>query len=105
MTVNLMVGDSPVRLIVDTGAQALILYEGRVLSRLPQLKIEGEIAGKSLAGMVVSKRGTVPKARLGETDLAGTVLLVKAPSNDVLTGIDGYLGTAVLKARRVDFSF
>jgi len=42
---------------------------------------------------------------LGTTDLDGTVFLVKAPPDKVLPGIDGYLGIAALKARRIDFNF
>ena len=105
ITVKLMVGDSPVRLIVDTGAQALIFYEGRVVPRLPQLRIEEEVTGKTLGGSVLSKRGSISKARLGATDLDGIVFLVNSPSGNVLPGIDGYLGTSALKAQRIDFNF
>jgi len=42
---------------------------------------------------------------LGTTDLGRTVFLVKAPPTNVLPGIDGYLGTDTLKARRIDFNF
>ena len=105
ITVKLMVGDTPVRLMVDTGAQAMIFYEDRVVPRLPQLRIEGEITGRSLGGSLLSKRGSISKARLGATDLDGIVFLVKAPSGNVLPGIDGYLGTSALKARRIDFNF
>ena len=105
LSVDLLAGDSTVRLIVDTGAQTLIFYEDRVANRLPQLRIGGEIGGDGLAGSVPSKRGFLPKALLGTTDLGGTVFLVKAPSGSVLPGIDGYFGTAALKAKRIDFNF
>ena len=105
LSVQLLVGGSQIRLLVDTGAQALILYEDRVLNRLPQLRIEGETAGTSMGGWVPSKWGFIPKARLGTTDLDGTVFLVKAPPGSLLLGIDGYLGTAALKAHRIDFNF
>lgn len=105
LTVKLMAGDNAVRLIVDTGAQALIFYEDRVAHLLPQIRIEGATAGTTMGGSVPSKRGFLAKARLGATDLGGTVFLVKAPSVSVLPGIDGYFGTAALKARRIDFNF
>jgi predicted aspartyl protease len=105
ITVELMLGDSKARLMVDTGAQALVLYEDRVAGRLQQLKMEPETAGISLGGWVLSKRGFISNARLGRTRLDGTVFLVKAPPSSVLPGIDGYLGTAALKARRIDFDF
>jgi len=105
ITVELMLGDSKARLMVDTGAQALVLYEDRVAGRLQQLKMEPETAGISLGGWVLSKRGFISSARLGRTKLDGTVFLVKAPPGSVLPGIDGYLGAAAWKARRIDFDF
>jgi predicted aspartyl protease len=105
ITVELMLGDSKARLMVDTGAQALVLYEDRVAGRLQQLRMEPETAGISLGGWVLSKRGFISNVRLGRTRLDGTVFLVKAPPSSVLPGIDGYLGTATLKARRIDFDF
>jgi len=105
ITVQLVLGESKARLMVDTGAQALVLYEDRVAGRLQQLKMERETAGISLGGWVLSKRGFISNARLGSTNLDGTVFLVKAPPGGRLPGIDGYLGTAALKARRIDFDF
>ena len=105
ITVQLVLGESKARLMVDTGAQALVLYEDRVAGRLPQLKMERETAGISLGAWVLSKRGFISNARLGSTNLDGTVFLVKAPPGGQLPGIDGYLGTAALKARRIDFDF
>jgi predicted aspartyl protease len=105
MTVTLMVGDNPVRLMVDTGAEEIIFYEERVAPRLTQLKIDSKIDGVTLDGPVHSKRASIPNARLGTMELGRTVILVKAPSGNVLPGIDGYLGAARLKARRIDFNF
>jgi hypothetical protein len=105
LTVQIKVGDELLRLIVDSGAQAIVLYEDRIQNRIPMLKIRSELEGSSLGGFVHSKRAILPSARLGTTDLETTVFLVKAPPGNVLVGIDGYLGTAVLKAHRVDFDF
>jgi len=104
LTVELLLGDRPVRLVLDTGAPTLVLYEDRVLSRLPQLRIQSETLGTSMGGWVLSKRGHVPMARLGTTPWDGTVFLVKVPAHNVLSGIDGYLGMAALKAHRIDFN-
>jgi hypothetical protein len=103
LTVQLRVGDELLRLIVDSGAQALVLYEDRIVKRISDLRIEGELNGSSMGGHVYSKRAVLPRARLGSTELDRTVFLVRAPSGNVLPGIDGYLGTAALKARRIDF--
>lgn len=105
LSVQVLVGDSKLHLSLDSGAQALVLYEDKVLDRVPQLRIEGELDGVSLGGLVHSKKAVLPRVRLGTTDLSGTVFLVKAPSGNVLSGIDGYLGIAALKAHRIDFNF
>lgn len=81
------------------------LYEGRVLGRIGQFSIVGETDGSSVGGYVHAKRATLARARLGTTDLDKSVFLVKAPPENVLPGIDGYLGTDTLKARRIDFNF
>jgi len=104
LSVQLAVGDGWLRLVVDSGAQALVLYEDKVLDHGLQLRIEGELDGSSMGGFVHAKKAVLPKARLGTMELNGTVFLVKAPPGSVL-GIDGYLGTAALKARRIDFNF
>jgi hypothetical protein len=105
LSVQLVVGDGRLRLVVDTGAPALVLYEDRVLGRIGQLRIASEIDGSSMGGYVHAKRATLPRALLGTTDLGRTAFLVKAPPANVLPGIDGYLGTDALKARRIDFNF
>lgn len=105
ITVQLIVGDSKLRLLVDTGAEALVLYEDHVAGRLPQLQMGRETPGITMGGWVLSKRGFIPKARLGATDVDGTVYLVKAPAGGLFPGIDGYLGAAALRARRIDFNF
>jgi hypothetical protein len=104
LSVQLLVGDSELQLIVDSGAPALVLYD-KILDRVPQLRTEGELDGVSMGGFVHAKKAALPRARLGTTELGGSVFLVKTPSGNVLSGIDGYLGTAVLKAHRVDFNF
>ena len=105
LSVQLLVGPNKLRLLIDTAAPALVLYEDRVAARLPGLRVENESYGTSMGGWVPSRRGFIPKASLGTTDLDRTVFLVKAPPDNVLPGIDGYLGAAALKARRLDFNF
>jgi hypothetical protein len=80
-----------------------VLYEDRIVKRISDLRIVGELDGSSMGGYVHSKRAVLPRASLGSTELDRTVFLVKAPSGNILPGIDGYLGTAALKARRLDF--
>ena len=105
LTVQLIVGESKIRLLVDTGAQALVFYEDRVADRLPHLRIERETSGASMGGWVHSKQAFIRNARLGSTNLEGTVFLVNSPPGSFPAGVDGYFGTAALKAHRIDFDF
>lgn len=105
LTVQLIVGESKIRLLVDTGAQTLVFYEDRVSDRLPHLRIERETSGASMGGWVHSKQTFIRNARLGSTNLEGTVFLVDSPPGSFPAGVDGYFGTAALKAHRIDFDF
>jgi hypothetical protein len=105
LSVQLLVGDSKLQLLVDSGAQALVLYEDKILDRIPQLRIEGELEGVSMGGFVHARKAVLPRARLGTSDLSRAVFLVKAAPGNTLSGIDGYLGTAALNAHRIDFNF
>jgi len=51
------------------------------------------------------KKATLPNARLGKKDTNLRAVLAKGPPDNVLPGIDGCLGTASLKARRIDFNY
>jgi predicted aspartyl protease len=105
LTVEVMVGDSKLRLLVDTGAPALVLYEDRLAGRLPQFTVQRETFGIGMAGWVHSKQAFIRNATLGSAILEGTVFLVNSPSSSFLANVDGYLGTAALKAHRLDFNF
>jgi predicted aspartyl protease len=104
LTVELNVQGQPVRLLVDTGFPDILLFEDRLLKRLPQLRVDRVIGGFRI-GRLRAKRATLPGTHLGAKDTDVSVLLAEAPPDNVLPGIDGLLGVASLKARRVDFNY
>jgi predicted aspartyl protease len=104
MTAELLLQNHPLRLIVDTGLQGVLLYAERVRKRIPELRVEDE-SEVDIGGRMRAKQMTVPNARLGPTEMALTIWLVNGPPENVLPGIDGFLGTASLKARRIKFNF
>lgn len=104
MTIEVQVQDHPLRLIVDTGVKGILIYEDRLLNRITQLRIEDVTDGVSI-GRMPARQVTLPDIRVAETNLDPRVLLIKGPGVDVLPGIDGYLGTASLRARKIDFNF
>ena len=106
MIVELQLQDRPVDVLVDTGVEGIVLFEDRLRSRIPQLRIEGETDAINVRGRSWARQAILPmKIRLGTRAIDARVLVVKGPPANVLPGVDGYLGTASLKATRIDFNF
>jgi predicted aspartyl protease len=104
MTATVLLKNHPVRLIVDTGLQGILLYEERVLKRMPELRVEGKTE-VDIGRRLRVKQLVIPSARLGTSELDSKVWLVKGPPENVLPGIDGFLGISSLKARWIRFNF
>jgi predicted aspartyl protease len=105
LTVEMKIGDSRVRLIVDMGMSGILLYQDRVERRIPQLKIENKGTGWSVGGGMRVAQVIAPRVRIGDIDLDRRVFLMKGPPGNLLPGIDGYVGVSALRAGRVTFNF
>jgi predicted aspartyl protease len=105
MTAVIQVQGQPMRLILDTAAQGVLIYQGRLRSKLPHLRTLGTPENVSLGGSLPAKRLTLPGVRIGELEASTVVLLIPGPPDDVLPGIDGYLGVSELRARRMTLDF
>jgi hypothetical protein len=105
LTVEVKAGDQTLRLIPDSGARGIVLYEDRLLDRQIRYRSRGEIMGVSVGGRVRSKIGFMPRLQLGGRDVDREVFLAESPHSDLLTSIDGYLGLSTLHARRINFDF
>jgi len=104
-TVKILIQDHPVSLIVDSGIEGVLLYESRLLENVPNLKIEGRTKSTRLGSRLRAKWATLPNLRIGTTTGETRVLLMNSPPGQILQGIDGYIGTASLRARRIEFNF
>jgi hypothetical protein len=104
LTTRLMVQGHPVRLLIDTGLEGILLYENRLRKRVPDLKLEGQ-PKSARVGWMQARATTLPGVQLKSTESAISVLLTDGPAEDLLPGIDGYLGTASLEARQIEFDF
>jgi hypothetical protein len=91
-------------LIVDTGFQGILLYKDRLRKGLPGLRTEGEAIEVGI-GRLQTTQVKLPGVRLVGPEMVATVYLTDGPDDDRLPGIDGYLGAASLKAKRVEFDF
>jgi hypothetical protein len=105
LTIELQVQDRPVRLIVDTGLQGIVLYEERMRKSVPGFRISGSIKIASMGGRLPVKQTTLPDVSFGNRNRELPVVLLPSPPEDMLPGIDGIVGAAALQARRVHFDF
>jgi Aspartyl protease len=105
MMIELDVQDRPVDLVVDTGLAGVVLFEDRLRQRIPQLRTEGLVDGIMIGRQVRAKQAVLDDVRIGSQPEALKVYLLQGPQGGVLPGVDGYWGTASVKARRINFDF
>lgn len=105
MMIELRVQDRPVDLLVDTGLAGIVLFEDRLRQRIPQLRAEGLVDGIVIGRQVHARQAVLDDVSLGARSGALEVYFLKGPQADVLPGVDGYWGTASVKARRINFNF
>ena len=105
LMVELQVQGRSIHLIVDTGLADILLFEERLRKHVPGLRTAGSIKNVTMGGRVQAKQATLPDVLFGKTNRDVSVLFVPAPAANILPGIDGIVGIAALKARRVHFDF
>jgi hypothetical protein len=103
LAVEVQILNRPVRLLLDTGVSAILLYRDRLGDRLPELRVEQEIRGASLAGAASLEVVTLPCVQLNRTDLARRAVLLRNSPSKLLPRIDGYLSLTALGVRRFSF--
>src|SRR5882724_4027206 len=103
-TIPFVVQGIPMRLLVDTGHQDVLLYRDRVHERLPKMRTQGESKEVAL-GRIQATRVKLPGVRIGGPDEVTTVFLIDGPHEGELPGVDGYLGPSSLHAKRIEFDF
>jgi hypothetical protein len=105
LAVEVQMLNQPVRLLLDTGVSAILLYRDRLGNRLPELRVEQQIRGASLGGAASLEVVTLPCIRLSGTDLRRRAVLLRNSPSGFLPQIDGYLSLTALGARRFSFDF
>lgn len=94
----------PLRLMVDTGANHVILFASHVPGLYANARIENEKVSSTIGGAVRLKQMESPIASLGQTPLKVTSVLILDTPENLSLAIDGLLGVAALKPLRVEFS-
>ncbi len=102
--VTVVVQGLPIRLCVDTGFPGILLYGRRLRKRLPKLRTEGEAKTVTI-GRIEGTKVALPEVRIGGPEEVVTVVVIDGPDEGTMQGMDGYLGTASLHAKRIEFDF
>jgi predicted aspartyl protease len=106
LTVQVTLNGHPVRLLVDTGAQRLVLFERRMHDRLPRLSIRGEKVLYHVSGASRLRRVSLPALEIGGTPIGRLeALLSDADVNEYPPGIDGVLGVRAIAGCFAEFDF
>jgi hypothetical protein len=103
VTVEMSSGRNPVRLLIDTGASGLILFQGRVpLGPQPYQPLS---SSTNLAGDFAVRPVTLTDVELGDSRFPSLpASLVDAP-DFARQGFDGLMGVSALDFRQIAFDF
>jgi predicted aspartyl protease len=104
LIIPLMVQGQTVHLLVDTGLKGILLYEDRLRKKVPDLRLEGK-PRSARVGWMQARAATLPGVKWRNSEKTINVLLTEGPPDDILPGVDGYLGTSSLKAEQIEFDF
>lgn len=102
ITVQAIVQGHPIRLLLDTGMDGVVLYGDRIHKRVPKLWLLNERERR--IGRLQGKNARLLFLLDGH-ELDTEVFLLNGPREDLMPGIDGYLGPRSLKAKTVEIDF
>lgn len=92
------------RFLVDTGSEYMLLYKDRLHSALPNLRTSGKPIDAAIGRLQVEEV-YLPGVQIAHSPGLTPVLLIEGPESSGVAGVDGYLGTAALHARRLELDF
>jgi predicted aspartyl protease len=104
LIVQLNVQGQSIRLVLDTGACELFLFEDRLRRQLPRLKLTNKL-GQAHVGRLTGEMVTLPGIRLGTTELEAPAFLIGKAPDPLSADIDGYLGVSALNPAFIEFDF
>lgn len=104
LTVTVQVEGQPMRLMVDTAARKLVLFDGRAQARLPKLSWRLTVI-QSRAASSYAREVELGRVRLGDTEWCQRpAFLIEVPA--FADGdLDGILAPSSLQLKRLDFDF
>lgn len=93
------------RLLVDTGVNHLLLFNGRVRSRLTGLRALGTRTSSNLGGDVTLSQVQLKEVNLGGKNFPALEAFLLDNSGGDFAGLDGLLGVRSLGLTRLGFDF
>ena len=104
LTVTMEVDGVPIRLLLDTAASGLILFQSRIRNRLPLISL-GERMSSNLGGEVRLQRVILGTTKLGERDFGQKNAFVVEDQEGESREFDGLLGPSALGLKQIAFDF
>jgi predicted aspartyl protease len=104
LTVRMEVDGVPLRLLLDTAASGLILFQSRIGDRLPLINA-GERVSSNLGGQVHLQRVILARTKLGETDFGQRNAFVVNDQEDESRDFDGLLAPSALGLKQIALNF
>jgi predicted aspartyl protease len=105
-TVQLQVQDEQIRLLVDTGAADLLLFECRLSGRLRELPTRGvKRSSNSTQSQFELREVSLPSVRLGETDFGLRKAFLLDDNTNCGRSFDGVVGPLSLGLKWIAFDF
>jgi hypothetical protein len=106
LTVPLRVGDQIVRLLLDTGAQDVLLFECSLQGRMHELPTRGRKESSSSKDMPFDiQEALLPEVRLGAADLGLMRVFVVPGKQSCGWDFSGVMGMSALGLRKIAFDF
>ena len=99
-----MIEDQPFRLVVDTGASDLILFDKRASEKLRRWQVTAEASSWNMSGQFSMKIIQISHSQLGNSGLGGLRAYLTADQSQGL-GFDGLMGVSMLRAAQISFDF
>jgi Aspartyl protease len=104
LTVRMEVDGISIRLVLDTAASGIILFQSQIRNRL-QLVGEGEGVSSNLGGQVRFQRVILAGTKFGETDFGQRNAFAVNDQEDESRDFDGLLAPSALGLKQIAFDF
>jgi hypothetical protein len=104
LTVKMEVDGVSIRVLLDTAASGIILFQSRIRNRLQLISL-GERMSANLGGEVRLQRVILETTKLGETEFGQENAFVVEDQEDESREFDGLLGPSAFGLKQIAFDF